>query len=210
MKFQFSLIWIFFLILAFYSNALKTFLILFLMLLIHESFHVLTALFLHYQVDEIKVIPFGFHARIRHLDHGFFYEKILILTAGLTAHLLFPILIYLCYRQNIISFAYMDYLMKMNQAILFFNLLPIYPLDGGRILLSIIHLFFNYALSKKIIFFISIIMIGILFQKSPINLKIMLFFLLGMLLKEIKDNDLDLVEYHYQQRKHFKVRKNHV
>lgn len=50
-----------------------------------------------------------------------------------------------------IDFIKKDIAIYSNLLIIFFNILPIYPLDGGRILKSVIHIFFG----KKIAIFIT-------------------------------------------------------
>ena len=210
MKFHFSYLWLLFFALSLFSHALKTYLIIFAMLFVHEMAHVQTALYLGYRVAEIHVYPFGFSAVIHHLDHGKTWEILLILLAGLSMHLLFPTALELFYRLNLISSAYRDYLIHINFAILFFNLLPLYPMDGGRILLCLLRLFVSYRLARKIMIILSLMLCSLLFYIGVWNMKIMVVFIIFLLVMEIKKSPLDLVEFNYYQRNRFKLHKNHV
>lgn len=210
MKLHFSFLWLLFLILSLFSHALKVYLIIFLMLFIHEMAHVLMALKLGYQVGVIHVYPFGFSAQIYHLDHGQVFEILLILFAGLGMHLLFFPLIEFTYRWDMISYGFRDYLMQINAAILLFNLLPLYPMDGGRIFLCILRFIFSYDFSRKVVLLFSLIFSILLFIIGMWNMKIIMLFLIFLLINEIRRNEEDLVEFSYRQRNHFKLDKNHV
>ena len=71
-----------------------------------------------------------------------------------------------------------------------FNLLPIYPLDGGRLLHCFICYFTSYNLSFKIIYFLSyflLLIILLIFIYNPsLNLLIVFVLLLIKLIKEQK------------------------
>lgn len=205
MKFHFSYFWLLFLVLSFFSHALKTYLIIFVMLFIHEMAHVLTASFLGYKVDKIHIYPFGFSALIPHLDHGKPFEIFLILLSGLLMHLIFPLFITLLYKLDMISSAYCDYLITINHAILYFNLLPLYPMDGGRMLLCFIRLFINYSISRNIVLSLSFLLSLYILIHGAWNMKLMILFIIFLLIKEIQRNEEELVEFYYWQRNHFKL-----
>lgn len=180
------------------------------MLLIHETAHVWTALFLGYRTDEIHIYPFGFSAMIHHLDHGKTGEILLILFAGLSMHLIFPFALEMLCRLDLISPSYRDYLIHISFAILFFNLLPLYPMDGGRILLCLLRLVVSYYAARRIAIGISFMLCVFLFCFGVWNMKIMVGFIIFLLVMEIKRNGEDLVEFNYCQRNRFKLHKNHV
>lgn len=150
MKIHLSFLWILFLLAAMFSHAFKTFLILFLLLLIHELAHIVVAYFLHYEIKDLHIYPFGYSCEIFHLGHGKSSEEIMIVLAGLSMHCLFPYVFKLLYAANLISWSYLHYLKELNQAILWFNLLPIYPLDGGRLFNACLNYVLPYSLARKI------------------------------------------------------------
>ncbi len=58
----------------------------------------------------------------------------------------------------------------VNLLIVLFNLLPIYPLDGGRILKGILHIFLGKEKSSKCIYNISIVAVIILTAIASIGI----------------------------------------
>lgn len=172
--------------------------------------HVAIACLFGFEVKEIHVYPFGYCAVIEHLMHEKPIKAILVLVAGPLVHLVFPLLIMLVVKFDFISVSYAHYLNQMNLAVLFFNLLPIEPLDGGKILRLILRLFIGYSNSRKISWGISVFVGCCVFLYAPFSLKIMLIFLGYLLYCELNQFHEDMCEYNYYQRNYLKLQSNHV
>ena len=200
MKFHLSFFWIFFFLLAIYSNVVKIYLMIFLLMFIHEMGHVVIAKLLNHKVKDIHVYPFGFSATIQHLNHMNPIDVVLILIGGIGFHFLFPILFKILYDFEYISYVYYQYMIQINHSILIFNLLPIFPLDGGRFLFSLLRFFLSYRFSKHITLFISVFCIIVLFIYSKHSMKIILIFISYLIFIEIVREDEDYVDYQYYQR----------
>ena len=109
--------------------------------LFHELGHIFMGLIFHYKIERIVIMPFGALTVFNKRINEYFIKDLIITIAGpLNQILLIPFL-----EDN-----------KLNILLLFFNLLPIIPLDGSKILNLILNLIFPYRLSYKITFYISI------------------------------------------------------
>ena len=76
-----------------------------------------------------------------------------------------------------------DLILAYHNGILFFNLLPIYPLDGGKIINLIFSLFFPFKLSLKYSIYISyFVLITILFIKKSFTINIVVILVLSLIL----------------------------
>lgn len=157
MKLRLSWLWLLFLPIFLYHHMGKTLFFLFLMLSLHEGAHMLVAALFHYPMEGVIVYPFGLCAKMKTLGMGSVWQEILIILAGPCMHLFFPFLFSLLASCDVISSGYQVYLCNLNTSILIFNLLPIYPLDGGRLLQSFYHLFFRYTWAQRMTFLSSLI-----------------------------------------------------
>ncbi|MCD7949355.1 MAG: hypothetical protein LUG12_03705 [Erysipelotrichaceae bacterium] len=120
---------IIYLLLALLVHQLIYYLLAMLLVIIHEFCHYLMACYFHYHVEKIEILPFGAFLNINDIyTHSIICEACVIL-AGPCSH----IFIYFVINLLPLSF-YKNYLLSMNKLILLFNLLPIYPLDGGRLI----------------------------------------------------------------------------
>ena len=105
--------------------------------ILHEIGHIITGAFLKMKLDKIEIMPFGLSAAFytNFDDKKFKIKEIIIALAGpITSSLL----VILC---NYINFTYIttEEAVYANLLILCFNLIPLYPLDGGRVIKGIIY-----------------------------------------------------------------------
>lgn len=115
--------------------------------LFHELGHLLFLYIFKYKINKITIYPFGGVIDFNNKP-DFLYRYFLISIGGLLFNFL------------LIVFGYLfDLKLLVNINILFviLNLIPIYPLDGSKILLSFLKMFFPYHFCKKIIYYLSII-----------------------------------------------------
>ena len=124
----------------------------FFLLLIHEIGHAITGIVLGYSLDKITFYPYGGITTFNYPFNIPLKKELLILINGP----LFQIVAYLILR-NFYDIKLFHY------TLLIFNLLPMYPLDGGKILNILCGYVFNYFKSFYITIFISLIFFIIFF-----------------------------------------------
>ena len=97
--------------------------------LLHELGHGTVIYLLGNTVEEVRLIPGGVDIRYkeRHFSYG---ADICIALAGPAVNLLTAMLL------SMSDQAELDYFIGLNLLLCFFNLLPLYPLDGGKALYS--------------------------------------------------------------------------
>ena len=165
-KIHFSWLWIVYLLLFFNRAYMNLIFYIFFILCIHELAHILMACVFHYQFEKITIYPFGLSAQIKNLGYGNLIKETLIICSGPLTHALMPSFFYMLRCSGAISDPFYEYLCMINASILIFNLLPIYPLDGGRILQIFFHCVTTYKMSEKCTFFTSILVVLFLLYKG--------------------------------------------
>ena len=157
------------------------------LILVHELGHYLMARVNHFHVTKIVIYPYGGMTKIEDMINRDISEELLIATAGIIMQYLFYLIIGTFYQKGFIrEYTYELYTLYNNQMI-FFNLLPIYPLDGAKILNLILDKYFPYNRANTLTMVISVIVIGIIvglsiYQCSYSNLMVM-----GLLLTYLYD-----------------------
>lgn len=154
-KFEVSPLATLFILLTLLTNSYKLFYIYFLITFIHELGHVVVAKLLRLKIGKIKLLAIGFNAEINELDYTSSIKEFLISIAGPLTYFISLWLINIFYKIDFISYNALKQAQLINKYNLIFNLLPIIPLDGGRILKIIIDNFFTSKKSFVIVSFIS-------------------------------------------------------
>ncbi|MDD2504906.1 MAG: hypothetical protein PHF21_01385 [Bacilli bacterium] len=127
-------------------------------LIIHDLGHILFLKIFKYNINDITILPFGslINSNISSNDST---KHILVISAsGVIFQLaLYPVFYILnMYYINDVSY---NIFLNYNKLILLFNLLPIIPLDGSKILLAFLESVFCYKKALKLLNVISIFML---------------------------------------------------
>ena len=192
LKIRPELIIVFFL--AFISGLFKDILVFFLIILIHELGHITSSLLYGWKIEKINFgICGGFICYSDKIDKPF-KEEFLIAISGFLFQSLFYLFSFFLYKNSIIGIKQMVLIQKYHYSILIFNMLPIIPLDGSKIINVLLNVFFPYKKSLKITSFISficIILVSFSFFIFKIKIEcsyIMIFcFLIKKIIKFYKD-----------------------
>ena len=172
---------LFFVLIIILTGNFNYFIVYFLLLLIHELGHAITGIIMGFKLSKIIFYPLG-GVTIFNLPINIPLKKeLLILIMG-------PIMQIIGY---LLLKKYFDYIKIYHYVLLIFNLLPIYPLDGGKILNVLLNYGFNYLKSFNIIFVISSLLLILLFIYNlfnfNLNLLLMIILMFAKLIKYYKN-----------------------
>ena len=144
-----------------------------LLIIVHELGHIIISLIFNWNIDKIIILPFGGLTKYNEIINRPLIEEFLIAIAGITFQIIFYLLV-----RNYIDYKYFGII---NYFIIIFNLIPIYPLDGSKIL----NIIFNKITSYKnsllltiITSYIFIIFFSLLFFRVNKIISFILIFLL--------------------------------
>lgn len=140
-----------------------------LIIIIHELGHIVTGLLLKQKIEKVILLPFGGITIFNMKLNISIYKEFLIASMGPIVQ----IIGYLILSKYINNPMY-DY---YNLVILLFNLIPIYPLDGSKILNCLFNAFFNFKVSFYMTIMLSFLLI-IFFIAMILCRYINLFFVL--------------------------------
>ena len=124
-------------------------LLLFAIVLWHESFHVLAAALYKLPVVDIELLPFGGVARMEaflQLNPGMEW---VVAAAGPLANILLVGLAHGLLPYVEISPYWFHFFIQANLGMALFNLIPVLPLDGGRVLRSVLVRFRGFAQATR-------------------------------------------------------------
>ncbi|MCF6138091.1 site-2 protease family protein [Pseudalkalibacillus berkeleyi] len=166
------------------TGYFREFLILFIVIFIHEIGHALAALFFKWRLVKVEMLPFGGVAEMDEYGNRPYLEEIVVTLAGPIQHLwmigLSSLLLLTGYGDPVL----IEKFISINWMILLFNLLPLWPLDGGKLLFLFLTVFLPYKRAKSTMLVASISLLflfmisTILIYSFHLNLLIVLSFLL--------------------------------
>lgn len=135
---------VFFIIISILTGTFVQLAIILLIVLLHELGHYLAALYYKWRLQTIILWVFGGVMQTDEYGSRPLKEEFVVTIAGPLQHLF----IYFCaislLKLNIFSDALIDLILYYNTIVLVFNLLPIWPLDGGKLFLLTNSLFFPF------------------------------------------------------------------
>lgn len=155
------------------------------LILIHELGHVITSIIFNYKVDKIIIYPYGGLTKINTLVNTSIKKDLAVALSGILMQSIYFLIIYILYRNNIIRAYIYQLLFLYHKSMLVFNLLPIIPLDGFKILNLILSKFFNFNFSNNVSVFISLITIVLFLFSNLYEKNYSMVLVIGLLMKNI-------------------------
>jgi stage IV sporulation protein FB len=128
------------------------------LVLIHELGHVVAAWSYGWRIQSIELLPIGGVAKTDEWGTVPAKEEIVVALAGPFHHIWMILFSLLAFHFGWWSEAWTTYFIQGNLFIALFNLVPIYPLDGGRVLQALLSYVLPYRLCIHITYWISIIL----------------------------------------------------
>lgn len=126
-------------------------------IIIHELGHYLIAKLNNLNPEKITIYPFGGITRLNIPINTKISKELMIALSGVIFQSIYYLLILFLYKNNIIRTYIFEIFKNYHYSILFFNLLPIHPLDGSKIINLIMSKYLPYKLALKLTIVISII-----------------------------------------------------
>ncbi|WP_232353851.1 M50 family metallopeptidase [[Bacillus] enclensis] len=172
-----------------------------LIITIHELGHGVTAHYFSWRVKRIALLPFGGVAEMDEHGNRSLREEFWVIAAGPLQHVWLVGAGWLLMKGSFISWDLFILFFQLNLMVLLFNLLPIWPLDGGKLISLLLSLKFNYlkayemtlisSFALLILFHLSILVIAPL----HLNLWIVLSFLYFSLWMDWKQRRYNFMKF---------------
>lgn len=168
MRFRIDLKIFLFLILFYFTKQIETYVMIIIFALIHELGHLVAGLIMGMKPEKMEIKPYGVSISFKLTTKDYNkkilkgnmleIKKIIVALAGP-----FTNFIIILIAKNIEFGLFSDLMIiYSNLVLILFNLLPIYPLDGGRILNGILHIQFGKRKAEKYINSISFVCLVLL------------------------------------------------
>ena len=175
-------------LLAFLGGYLKNISIIIFIVFIHELGHIFFFKLFSIKIKKINIYPFGGMTTVNTKIHERIYKKILCSLGGIIFQILLLTVTFLL--KDYLKLSTYKLLIYYNKIILIFNLLPIIPLDGSKILFNILLKYISFKKANvncTIISIISLILFILFNIKFKINNITIIVFLTFHTIKTIKD-----------------------
>ncbi len=167
----------------------------FLMIIIfvHEMGHAFSAHFFSWRIKSIMLLPFGGVAEVDEHGNRSLKEECIVILAGPLQHLWIQGAVFLLHASHIMTTSDYHMFTFYNVSILLFNLLPVWPLDGGKLIFILFSNHWSYQKAHSYMMVTSIIFLciyvsAILFlSPTHLNMWIITSFLIYSLYHEHKN-----------------------
>lgn len=171
------------------TKNIEVFAMSFIFILLHELGHAITGIILGLKIKKININVLGLSIEFENYGKERINNKIIIDIAGPAINIISFIIAVIFKKEEI---AYINILLAI------INLLPIYPLDGGRIVKNVLLKKYNYKqvvgytekISKDILIIITAISSILILYIKNVGIFLVIIYLWSIALKEWKKNQI--------------------
>ena len=164
-KIEISPLLVLILIISILFRVEKQIYFLYLFCIIHEIFHLFGALIFKCQIIKFSISYFGCNLMLNDVEYLTPLKQIIIYILGPISYFISYVIMIIFFNINIITSYEFELYNTINISIALINLIPLYPLDGGRIFEVLFKIFFDIEKVfkiKKIISFISLLFLNLI------------------------------------------------
>ncbi|WP_405100898.1 site-2 protease family protein [Oceanobacillus sp. FSL H7-0719] len=155
---HFHPVFILFIFISILTGTFMELLIIFTIVFIHEMGHYFMAKAFKWRIRKVMLWVFGGVMETEEHGNRSIKEDVLVTIAGPIQHIFIYLLLYILLISGILNEAIFNTAISYNTVILIFNLLPIWPLDGGKLLFILMSVKYPYRKAMDAILLISMIL----------------------------------------------------
>lgn len=166
----------------------------FVIVIIHELGHAVVANHFGWRIHKIKLLPFGGVAEVDEYGNRPLKEEVSVLIGGPIQHLWLPFFSLFLLHFPFWQKADHTLFLQKNWMILYFNLLPIWPLDGGKLIRVLLSKYLPFkkahviSLTLSFFFLIIFIIVGAIVMPTSPNFWAIILFIIVTHYKEWKQH----------------------
>ncbi len=154
-KISFHPLFFLFTIFLMLSGKLLIFINYLIVTVMHEYAHAFIAKKLGYQIKNIKLLPFGVSLNLQNTSMEP-RDEVLVALAGPALNIILYICCLALWWMFPITYGYLSLFAYANLITAVINLVPVFPMDGGRVLVGILSAKYNRTIVKKFVYVINI------------------------------------------------------
>lgn len=162
------------------------------LILVHEMGHTLAAWLCGIKVDKIIIYPYGGLTKLDSLVNENINKELLVAVSGLFFQTLFSLVM----TKFIGDYKTVELFELYNKSMFIYNILPIYPLDGSKILTLILSKYFSFRKVNILTVIISLVVLVLFIRVTKFNYSMVM--VVSILLFDIYKFYLNL-EYLYNR-----------
>ena len=193
-KINFSYTFVLVIFLSLISGLFWEIFSLFTIIIVHELGHIIMSVKYKWRIKKVDITMCGGFITYDDVIDKPFKEELIVALSGIIMQSILFLLIYILFSKSIINSNTFLMFKKYHYSILIFNILPIIPLDGSKILNIFFNMFFSYKKSlilsnlvSVITIFISIFIFIALRLKLEYSYLMIICFIISKVLMSIYD-----------------------
>jgi len=136
-------------------------------------------------VEKIIIYPYGGLVKMNNLINTKINKELSVAISGIMFQMIYYLLIIFLYHQGYIREYIINLFTMYNKSIILFNILPIHPLDGSKVLNLLLSKFLPFNLTNKLNIIISILSLVIIIYINYYNFNYTTILIIGIIIDNI-------------------------